>query len=665
MRLGRFFVVGALLAIGATAIWQVGDETRLSWLYLFSSNSPQRQREQHQQELAALCRKYSSVSPLTTSLEGKVVAIDGAQAGRIAAYLRRVVPSAKAYVNGTLEERPIYGLPTLVRRGPPPDALRVNVAEQVLPQAPAAGRTSSPGRIEVVNVADAAGNPLGAWQGFVGGSCQSANPRPISVQGFLSRSNAWDIAYRSPPRRPELQLELTAVGAKFVARPGDFTMPPSTAKCPAALVHEGYAKYPMLQVTTRTATVLLKYVQAEQALPAVACSDEHTAIFVRTPTHVGVIVLDADGYVAGAGRVAVTKTSDREAFREVTIAKGKAFATLVSFAVGRKGVLASSQSRTIAVALALAPAGGAASVEPEKRRSAFSRYESCAAPPALPPNVEVHELSGVGVAWEYVYVPGQPPVPFRNVVIDAPLKTVAVSFPGTPVELVWLIQATPGTDLRYVEIGARTPQTVLFKNPANAVVNVASDPSCRTLFGRNSPERAKYEIKRAYSVRGQQQVIGLVLLANGNPFVSAAGTRQALQEFGFKHLSSLGSYFLQLKADGVLQEATLEDVERFNRYYYQNLPLGRKIASWFRQDPALDILSARGRLSIGYMVMRPFALPKDPDDIARDTLFMVDKGAPLPTGDLRPFRILDANTLSCPGAQRKCPWSRGIPAASR
>jgi hypothetical protein len=306
----------------------------------------------------------------------------------------------------------------------------------------------------------------------------------------------------------------------------------------------------------------------------------------------------------------------------------------------------------------LASTDGIASVEPEKRASAFSRHNSCATPPALPADVEVHEVTGVGVSWEYVHVPGQSPVPFRNVVIDAPMKSVAVSFQDTAVELVWLIQATVGTDLRYLEIGGRAPQTVLFKNRGNAIVNVASDPSCATLFGRNSSQRAKFEIKSGYAARDQRQVIGLVLLANGNPFISADATREALQEFNFKHLSSLSAYFLQLKTDGVLQEATVEDVERFNQYYYENLALGRKVASWFRQDPAIDILSVRGKLVIGYLVKSPFALPKHPDDGARDTLFMVEKGAPLPIGDLRPYRILDANSLSCPGEQRKCPWSR-------
>jgi hypothetical protein len=234
---------------------------------------------------------------------------------------------------------------------------------------------------------------------------------------------------------------------------------------------------------------------------------------------------------------------------------------------------------------------------------------------------------------------------------------VAVSFQETRVEFVWLIQATAGTDLRYVEIGGQAPQTVLFKNPGNAVVNVASDASCATLFGRNSPSRNKYSIQQGYASRGQHNAIGLVLLANGNPFISAEATRQALQEAGFKHLSSLSGYFLQLKTDGVLQEATIEDVERFNRYYYESLPLGRKVASWFRQDPALDVLSARGSLVIGYLVRRPFPLPKYPDDGARSMLFMVDRGAPLPRGDLGPYRILDANTLSCPGEHSKCPWS--------
>jgi hypothetical protein len=658
MRPGRLLVVGALLALGGTAIWQVSDDSRMAGLLAYSANSPQRQMRERQEQLAALCTKYSSVSPLVTALDGKRLVIEGQQAGQIAAYLHQAVPSAKAYVNGTLRERTSYYLPELVRTVPPADALRVSVSEQALPEAQADGRSASPGRIQMVNVFDAAGNPLGSWQGLPGSSCQNASPRPTSIQGFLSRSKSWDIAYRHPPRRPELQLDLTPTSARFVARPDDFTTPPSDPKCRAALVHEAGARDPSLQITTRTGPVLLKYVKADQTLPAVACSDEHIALFVRTPTYVGVMVLDPDGYLSGSGRIAVTKGSDREAFRNVTIGKGKASATLVSFAVDRKGVLASSESRVIAAELSgMAPAAAA---QPEGRPSAFTRHQACAAPPALPADVQVHELSGVGVAWEYVQAPGQPPVPFRNVVVDAPLKTVAVSLQDARVELVWLIQATAGTDLRYVEVTGQAPQTVLLKNPGNAVVNVASDPSCATLFGRNSPSRAKYSIEAGYARRGEHQTLALVLLANGNPFVSAEGTRQVLQDAGFKHLSSLTGYFLQLKSEGVLQEATVEDVERFNRYYYDSLPLGRKMASWFRQDPGLDILSARGRLAVGYLVKAPFPLPKHPDDGARDVLFMVDKGAPLPTGDLRPFRILDANTLSCAGEQRRCPWSRKV-----
>ena len=148
-----------------------------------------------------------------------------------------------------------------------------------------------------------------------------------------------------------------------------------------------------------------------------------------------------------------------------------------------------------------------------------------------------------------------------------------------------------------------------------------------------------------------------MLLANGHPLVTSSATLQALEAFGYKHLSSLSAYMLELKAEGAIEDATPEDIERFRDYYYQGMPATRKVASWFRQDPALQIQSSRGGL--GYVVKRPFPLPKHPtDSTLRETLLLVDKGVALPTGNLAEYLILDANTLNCPGQQRGCPWSR-------
>jgi hypothetical protein len=352
--------------------------------------------------------------------------------------------------------------------------------------------------------------------------------------------------------------------------------------------------------------------------------------------------------------VPLKKGVEREAFRDVAIQGDKLRATLVAFELDRKGSLVAAEGRRIVATLGTAPPRAKAERDPAAL--GLTKHEACVAPPALGLEVEVHEMSGVGPAWEYVQLPGQQPTPFRNVIVDAPLRTVALSFQRGRAEMVWLVQATAGTDLRYVEIAADRPQTVILKNPGAASVNVATIASCPLLFGANSASRSVYSIRAAYAQPGAREVIGLVLLANGNPFVSAAATHQALEAFGYRHLSSLTSYLLELKADGAIEDATAADIQRFRDHYYEGMPFGRKVASWFRQDPALEIQSRWGGL--GYVVKRPFPLPKHPaDSTLRDTLLLVDKGVALPTGNLADYMIIDANTRSCPGQQRGCPWS--------
>ena len=653
MRAGRLFVLLAVAAVGAISIWQVSDDEGRRMLVAASHNSPQQQnRERHDQQ-AALCRKYSKATPLTVKLEGRTLAVQGqGRASQIASQIRQALPGARVFVDGKLEERAGYDVPQYVREAPPDDAVVLRVSERQLPEDEPKNAFTT---IHEITVLDSAGAVNGRWQGFLNG-CPSSSPQdPLSLVAFLASQPAGMSApLPKHPQWQEVQFDVLTAKGRRVARPEDFIVPVSSPRCRAALVKQANARDPALQVTTAVGVVSFRYVKADQTLPAVACSDDRIALIFRTPTHVAVMALDGEGYLYAVGRVALKKATEREAFREVAIENGKLHATLVAFELARNGTLAAEEGRSIVATLGPTPQMLRTVSTPESL--GLTLHESCAPPPALPPSTEVHEMSGLRASWEYVQLPGQQPVPFSNVIVDAPLRSVAVSFPGALVDMVWLIQATTGTDLRYVEISSKSPQTVLFKNPGNAVVNVATDPSCLTLFFRGSPSRRHYNIRSAYSKRGEREAIGLVLLANGNPFVSAAATHRALEAFDFKHLSSLTSYYLQLKAEGAIEEATAEDIRRFREYYYDGMPLRRKIVSWFRQDPALDIPT--GRLVRAYVAKRRFALPKYPDDTVRETPLFVDKGVPLPQGDVKDYLILDANTLSCPGRQRGCPWTR-------
>jgi len=657
MRFGRLFILGVFVALAATGLWQMsGDQGRSMMLAYSTRSSPQQQYKERGSRIAALCRKYSSATPLAMKLEGRVISIQGAtRGGQIASCVRQALPGARVFVDGLFEDRLSYDVPLFVRAGAPADAIVIRASERLL--AEDERQSGMPATLHEVIVLDPAGNALGQWQGFLSGCPSSDRRDPLPLTSFLASRRAGAPVLLSPrPVRQEVQFEVLTDKAKRVARPEDFTVPVSSPRCAATLVRQGDTRDPALQVATAAGTVLFRFVKAEQTLPAVACSEDRTAVLFRTPTQVAVVSLDAEGYILASGRVPLKKSAEREAFRDVAIEGGKLRATLVAFEIDRKGSLASEQGRMIVATLGTVPekvkadGSGAASL-------GLTKHAGCSPPPPLGSEVEVHELSGVGVAWEYVQLSGQQPTPFRNVIVDAPLRSVALSFPGVRTELVWLIQATAGTNLRYVEIAADRPQTVIFKNPGNATVNVATDPSCPLLFGRNSPSRATYSIRQAYSQRGEREVLNLVLLANGNPFVSAAATREAVEAFGYRHISSLSAYLLELKADGAIEDATAQDIQRFRDYYYDGMPLGRKVASWFRQDPALEIRSRWGGL--GYVVKQPFLLPKHPgDSTLRETLLLVEKGVALPAGNLADYLIIDANTLSCRGQQRGCPWSR-------
>lgn len=436
----------------------------------------------------------------------------------------------------------------------------------------------------------------------------------------------------------ELQFDISTAKSKYVARPEDFSIPASMPACTAALVKENDRKDPTLQITTATGKFSFRSVQADQTLPAVACNENRTGVVFRTQTHVSVITLDRSGYILGLVRIPMKKTSSREVFRDTRIEQDKLHVTLVTLDVDKNGSLTASEGRVIATTLGTTP-------EPVKAQAetlGLFKHSGCKAPPALGQETHVYELPRVGVAYEYVHIPGHPPIPFRNIVIDSPLQPVAVSFPETSVELVWLIQATPGTDLRYVEISGTAPQTVLMRG-ANTTVNIATDGSCRARFGQTSSSRSD-----------DKKVIGLVLLANGNPFVSADYTYQALSAFGYQHISSLTGYFLQLQSEGAIQEATIADYQRYNDYFYEQMPLSRKIKSWFSADPALNVNAGHG----GFVVNRAIPLPKHPDDLIRQKIFLIEKGVPVPQGDLKPYNIIDANTLRCSGGSSLCPWAK-------
>ena len=656
MRAGRLFVLLVVAALGAIGIWRASGEGSRAMVLSLARGSPQQKSSQTQAQREALCRKYSQATPLAAKLDARVLAVHGdSRTRQVSHQVRQALPAARIFVDGKLEERASHDVPQYVRETAPADAVLLRVSERPLPEGePKIGLDM----IQELTVLDAAGAVLGRWQGFANGCPSSSRRDPLSLVAFLSSRPAGASApLPRYPRWQEIRFDVLTAKGRYVARPEDFTDPVSSPLCPATLVRQANARDPALQVRTRAGDLLFKFVKADQTLPAVACSEERAALLFRTPTQVVVMALDRDGYLYAVGRVALNKVAERETFRDVTIEGETVRATLVAFELDRKGTLVAETGRSIVATLGPAPEKAAAGDAPATL--GLTRHEACAQPPALPASTEVHELGGVGVSWEYVHVPGQQPRPFRSAVVNAPMRSVALSFPNALGDLVWLVQATQGTDLRYVEISSKGPQTVIFKNPGKAIVNVATDASCPTLFARGSATRNQFNIRAAYSKRGEPEPLAMVLLANGNPFVSAPTTYSAVEAFGFKHLSSLTGYLLQLKAEGAIEDALPEDLQRFRDYYYEGMPLGRKLASWFRQDPAMEIRSRWG--GNGYLVKRPFPLPLHPEGTLRETLLLVDKGVALPQGNIGDYLLLDANSLSCPGQQRGCPWSRGQP----
>lgn len=658
MNLARLFILIFIAISGGIAFWQISDEATALFHWSPYQMPAQKTTQERQTQVTNNCQKYSAVAMLGVPLKGKVIAINGAVSNstinQIASVIKQALPGTPVFVNGTLEERFGFDIQTFVRTGVPADAVVITVTERNVDTTGDQKRETPNEIVQTVVVSDGAGKKIGQWQGFMNGACAGNSARQTSLGAFIAsqrfESNRVSASSRTSSFQ-DLQFDIQATKTKQVARPEDFLVPTSMPGCMAELIKENDNIVQTLRIMTGGGALKFQYFKENQTLPSIACDENRIAVILRTPTQVSVVSLDRNGFVLGVGRALFKKLSEREAFRDVRIQNGKLHATLLSFEVDNKGALTAYDGRALVVGLG-------ADTEPASNPGdslGLIKYTGCNQTPELDQHIQVHELPDARVAWEYVHIPGQEPVPFRSVVINAPQQSVAVSFPETMIEMVWLVQATPGTDLRYVEISGNVPQTVIMRG-ATTVVNVATDSACQTLFSSKSPSRSTFKnIRTAYKERGQVEAIGLVLLANGNPFVSSDFTYQAVSAFGYLHLSSLTSYYSHLSAEGFLAEAKLEDYQRFNDYFSQSTSFGRKVASWFKQDPAMDIhASASNRTS--YLVKRSFPLPKHPDDTIKDTLLMVEKGVLMPSGNLKPYRILDANTLGCPGTQSNCPW---------
>lgn len=661
MSLRRIFPIAACFALASIGFWQLTD-TEL--LRVYGIALQQRQTggvnlHQKQREEQALCQKYAQVSHLPGPLAGRAISIQAGQGASRADWLfsdaSRAFPGAPVFVNGRLTQRMAFGLPQFTRVGAPPDAI-VLTAEEM----PLEDKNSAPGErrvLRVVTVTDG-GKQIGRWQSLYSNACLGMQNRGVSLETFLTSQRSEELAILERARRQHrqrtMEFELTTVKTKQVGRAEDFNVPSSMANCQATLVRERESIQPSLQITAPGATYAFGTIRPDRTLPAVACNAEQTAVVFRTDTGVGVAVLSSAGYVLASGQIAVGKTDEREVFREVAIADGKVTALLVPLKVDAKGTLIALEAKLVTAVLPRQP-----EATPTKDAAAelgLAKHTACAPYPELDPAaVQVHELPGLGVSWEYVQAPGEAPVAFKNIVIDSPAQAAAISLPEPTAEMVWLIQATAGTDVRYVEISSALPQTVLLRG-TGIPINIATDGKCSTLFGRNSSHRAKFRgIRPAYRERGQRETINVVLLGNGSPLITAESTYHAVGAFGFKHLSSLNAYLLELKGQGYIESATSDDYRRFGNHYYEGMPLTRKIASWFGKDPAISF--SPWSSNMGYLVKRPFPLPKFPTSAMSEQFFFVDKGDSRPTGDLARYIIIDANTLSCPGAQRHCPWS--------
>lgn len=661
MRIGQRFILLFVATLGVTAFGLTLHEETMQRSFAFQS---QLIHQEKNAQATSMCKQYSSITPLSVSLKGKAISIQGADSyavSQVAGYARAALPGTPIFASGEYIESIGYGFPVFVRTGAPADAIVVKVnAQQVVTGKEIKSPIPRSGEQNLtVTVIDSAGKMLGEWKGFTGGDCYSyygRNRTPLDAFFASKRSMvSYQLDKQRTPLYQDLQFEIQATHTNQVARPADFSIPASMPGCEASLIQESSVRDKTLQISTGVGRIMFRYIQEDQTLPAVACNEDQYAIMFRTPTQVSVVTLDRNGHIQGVGRVPFKKVVDREAFRDVRIEKGKLHATLLTFEQNNKGALSAHDGMALAVALGAAPEPAKASGD----NLGLIKYTGCNEPPKLDPEIQVHELPNMTPAYEYVYVPGQAPVPFRSVVIDAPLQSVAVSFPKAATEMVWLIQATPGTDLRYVEITSNWPQTVLIRGN-NTVVNVAKDTTCPTLFSGTLRSRFQ-NIRRAYAGSGGREAIGLVLLANGNPFVSREFTEQAVSAFGYQHLFSMSGYFMKLKEEGIIEEATPEDLQRFNDYYYQSLSFGRKLASWFRLDPGLDIHTGT---STAYVVKGAFALPNYPEGASTtlppftNPILLVEKGAPIPSGNLQTYIVLDANTISCAGTQSTCPWAK-------
>jgi len=658
MKFGRFFLPAIIAVLAAFSIWQISTPRMASWIFENPYHTKQVEKERQTEN----CSKYFAVSPLVVSLSGKALVFQkNNYTSRVVSAAKQALSDSPVFIDGIAEERFGNHL-TLVRTTPPGDAFTITVTTQDIHEDTkrkedrTRRRASKIGPIFMVTVADPAGNEVGRWQGLTSTSC-SRSSEHVSLAAFFA-SQRTDSGYQLQRHRGRnaharnLSIEILSLKVDYVARPEDFSVPMSMHNCPASVFQEDGKTNQTLQVATTAGTLWFRYVKQNQTLPIVACNDRFTAIAFRTGTHVSTLVLDQNQAVIGSGRVHLPQLSDREVFREIEIApNGKIQVVLGIFEVDGSGRLTATNGRKIVATLKEVPGTVAASAETLN----LTTHSSCATPSPLETSVPVHEMSGIKVAYEYVQLENEAPVPLINIVVDAPLQSVAISFQKNYMEHVWLIQATPGTNVAYIELAGSAPQTVLLKN-LETVVNVATDRQCPIMFGANSATRSQFNIRRAYRGEKQQEVIGHVILSNGHPFVSYEGTMSALRAGGYRHVASLQHYFAQLKANGSLRDATPEDIQRFRDYYFESMPLSRKIRSFFSDDPGLDISSAFRSLE-PMLIQQAFLLPKHPTTIVRDQLFLIDKNGPYPEGDLEDYLILDANTLTCPGQTSRCPWA--------
>lgn len=607
---------------------------------------------------AKVCREHNLVEPLARRLEGATIAIAGEAETytktRVAAAIAQALPGASVFIDGVQEVRLGISLPVFSRSRPPATAIVVTVSE--IPLVPPLDPKTAGRKIdsyEQVVVRKSSGVQLGSWQGMIEQSdCPQSDPREkrtTLAEFFASKPAGSSRLLGLSPKQPELTVEYATSSATYVARPEDFEELSASADCPAKFLPGEHRSGKKLTVPTPGGTVWFTEFENKRVMPAIVCGAMRTAVLFRAPGTIAVVSLDNEGNLLGTASIQAPATSESEAFRDVRIEGNTLKATLVEFALDGTGVMRSTRAGALTATLDL-------SVQ-EATRHDVVRHAACHTPPTLEPDVAVWEASGFHARDEYVQRPQRAPVPFTYLVVDAPLRRLALSLRATRTKMVWFIHVTEGTDLRYVEVNDSTfPQVVLVSGTARPQVNIATAADCATLFGRKSPVRGRYPIRDAFDPSADATPLKTISSTGVHPYGDTRRVDDLLSPLGYRYFSRLVDYFKALENEGVLTPATTEDLDRFRRYYYEGMPLTERLASWFAANPALDLQSdsshpvvlARGE------VMLPEHRISMMDD-GRYT-FLIDRQVPLPSGMRAPFLILDANSLSCAGRFEQCPW---------